>query len=203
MGKRARQRRPQPGRKQPHRPAGQDPRQQVLSEPFPLEATNHRRMDGLARLAELTVQAQGLDAKITGPARRQRLVQPGPTSRLVGGCRSGGTSVSSKTSQHNEARKSLPPPASSAAMFHVAIRTSPTLQPRKSMAQVACHADGTTSSGSLPASRDHLVANSGHRGRPSVPEHESGRSKARTPCRSQWRCCTELLYSSPGERLAG
>jgi hypothetical protein len=65
MGKRARQRRPQPGRKQPQRPAGQGPRQQVLSEPLPLEATNHKRTDGLARLAELTTAAQLLDAQIT------------------------------------------------------------------------------------------------------------------------------------------
>jgi hypothetical protein len=65
MGKRARQRRPQPGRKQPHSPAGQDRRQQVLSEPSPLEAANRKRMDGLARLAELTTAAQLLDAQIT------------------------------------------------------------------------------------------------------------------------------------------
>ena len=71
MGKHARQRRPQPGRKQPQRPAGQGPRQagqgprqQVLSKPFPHEATNHKRMDGLARLAELTTQAKRLDAQI-------------------------------------------------------------------------------------------------------------------------------------------
>ena len=44
---------------------------------------------------------------------------------------------------------------------------------------------------------DPLVANSGHAGRPSVPEHGSGRSKAKKVCRSQWRCCTELLYFSP------
>ena len=65
MGKRARQRRPQPGRKQPQRPAGQDRRQQVLSKTSPLEATNHQRADGLARLAELTTAAQFLDAQIT------------------------------------------------------------------------------------------------------------------------------------------
>lgn len=65
MGKRARQRRPQPGRKQPHRPAGQGNRQQVLSKTSPLEAANHTRMDGLARLAELTTAAQLLDAQIT------------------------------------------------------------------------------------------------------------------------------------------
>ena len=65
MGKRARQRRPQPGRKQPHRPAGQDTRQQVLSKPFPLDAANHKRIDGLARLAELTAQAGRLNAQIT------------------------------------------------------------------------------------------------------------------------------------------
>jgi hypothetical protein len=65
MGKRARQRRPQPGRKQPQRATRQGPRQQVLSKPFPLDAANHKRMDGLARLAELTVQAQRLDAQIT------------------------------------------------------------------------------------------------------------------------------------------
>jgi hypothetical protein len=65
MGKRARQQRSQPSRKQPHRQAGQGNRQQVLSEPFPLEATNHKRADGLARLAELTTEAQRLDAQIT------------------------------------------------------------------------------------------------------------------------------------------
>ena len=65
MGKRARQRRGQPGRKQPQRATRQGPRQQVLSKPFPLDAANHKRMDGLARLAELTVQAQRLDAQIT------------------------------------------------------------------------------------------------------------------------------------------
>jgi hypothetical protein len=41
-----------------------------------------------------------------------------------------------------------------------------------------------------------LVANSGHGGRPDVSEHGSGRWKARKPCRSQWRCCTSLLYIS-------
>jgi hypothetical protein len=65
MGKRARQRRPQPGRKQPHRPVGQDRRQQVLSEPLPLDAAHRKRMDGLARLAELTTAARRLDAQIT------------------------------------------------------------------------------------------------------------------------------------------
>ena len=65
MGKRARQRRPQPGRKPPHRPAGQDFRQQVLSKTSPLEATNHTRVDGLARLAELATAARLLDAQIT------------------------------------------------------------------------------------------------------------------------------------------
>jgi hypothetical protein len=65
MGKRARQRRPQPGRKQPQRPTPRGPRQQVLSEPFPIEAANHKRMDGLARLAALTTAAQLLDAQIT------------------------------------------------------------------------------------------------------------------------------------------
>ena len=64
MGKRARQRRPQAGRKQPQRQAGQDWPQQVLSKP-PLEATNHKRADGLARLAELTTAAQRLNAQIT------------------------------------------------------------------------------------------------------------------------------------------
>jgi hypothetical protein len=29
-----------------------------------------------------------------------------------------------------------------------------------------------------------------------MSEHGSGRLKARKPCRSQWRCCTELLYFS-------
>jgi hypothetical protein len=43
---------------------------------------------------------------------------------------------------------------------------------------------------------DPLVANSGHGGRQSVSEHGSGRSKTRKPCRSQWRCCTSLLYFS-------
>ena len=53
---------------------------------------------------------------------------------------------------------------------------------------------------------DPLVANSGHDGRPGVSEHGSGRSKARKPCRSQWRCCTSLLYfgvtasPTPGSR---
>jgi hypothetical protein len=43
---------------------------------------------------------------------------------------------------------------------------------------------------------DPLVANSGHSGRPGVPQHRSGRSRARKPYRSQWRCCTSLLYFS-------
>src|ERR1035437_8049666 len=43
---------------------------------------------------------------------------------------------------------------------------------------------------------DPLVANSAHGGRPGASEHGSGRSKAREPCRSQWRCCTSLLYFS-------
>jgi hypothetical protein len=41
---------------------------------------------------------------------------------------------------------------------------------------------------------DPLVANSGHGGRPGVSEQGSGRSKAKKPRRSQWRCCTSLLY---------
>ena len=44
---------------------------------------------------------------------------------------------------------------------------------------------------------DPLVANSEHAGRLGTSEHGSGRSKARKPCRSQWRCCSSLMYSSP------
>ena len=37
----------------------------MLSKPPPLEATNHKRIDGLARLTELTTAAQRLKAQIT------------------------------------------------------------------------------------------------------------------------------------------
>jgi hypothetical protein len=70
--------------------------------------------------------------------------------------------------------------------------------PEKAWHRLPARRTGTTSSGGLPASCDHLVANSGHEGRPGVSAHGSGRSKPRKPCRSHGRCCTSLLYCSLG-----
>jgi hypothetical protein len=57
------------------------------------------------------------------------------------------------------------------------------------------------------ATPDPIVANSGHGGQSGVPEHGSGRSNARKPSQSHWRCCTSvaLRLSSPpcGIRDAG
>ena len=45
---------------------GQDLRQQVLSEPFPVDLTSGKRMDGLDRLAELAAQQKRLTGQIAG-----------------------------------------------------------------------------------------------------------------------------------------